>query len=188
MTTVKLLYKHFKQLKYCTCSNWYFTSIQLLPVTKLCITQQQIEGNFWRCCIAFGCRYILQIHYGLLLREHLPRTQESLECDCYNDGFITHICLKQANFHWHDENKVPMAFALTTQKLCVCVCVCVCVCGQKINIEHALSCKKRGSIIIGHNQVRDTTANLLKIICSNVKSNHHYSRFQVNVYQRAKLI
>ena len=96
MSTVKLLHKHFKQLKYYTCSNWYYTLIQLLPVTNLCITQQQIEGIFWRCCIAFGYRYVLQIHYGLLLKEHLPRIQESLECDCYKHGCITHICLKQA--------------------------------------------------------------------------------------------
>ena len=41
--------------------------------------------------------------------------------------------------------------------------------GQKFNVEHALSCKKGGFINIRHNQVKDITANLLKIICHNVK-------------------
>ena len=44
-----------------------------------------------------------------------------------------------------------------------------CECGQKINFEHALSCKKGGFITIRHNQVRYITANLLKIISNDVK-------------------
>ena len=43
------------------------------------------------------------------------------------------------------------------------------VSGQKFNVEHALSCKKGGFITIRHNDVRDTTTNLLKIIYNKVK-------------------
>ena len=44
-----------------------------------------------------------------------------------------------------------------------------CVCGQKIKVEHALSCKKGVFITIRHNQVRETTANLIKMICKDLK-------------------
>ena len=32
--------------------------------------------------MAFNYRYVLQIDYGFLMKEHLPRTQESLGRDC----------------------------------------------------------------------------------------------------------
>ena len=35
-------------------------------------------------------------------------------------------------------------------------------------MDHALSCKKGGFISLFHNQIRDLTANLLKIICHDV--------------------
>ena len=31
------------------------------------------------------CRYVLKIHQGSLLKEHLPRTQEMLERECLNN-------------------------------------------------------------------------------------------------------
>ena len=43
------------------------------------------------------------------------------------------------------------------------------MCAQTLNVEHTLSCKKGGFISIRHNQVRDTTTNLLKMICNDVK-------------------
>ena len=54
----------------------------LLSVTQLSIIQQQIEGFFGTCSMAFTGMLCLQIYYGLLLKEHLPRTQEKLEHDC----------------------------------------------------------------------------------------------------------
>ena len=40
-----------------------------------------------------------------------------------------------------------------------------CVCGTRFTMDHALSsCKKGGFITLRHNQIRDLTANLLKII------------------------
>ena len=35
-----------------------------------------------RCSMAFAGMLCLQIYYGLLLKEHLTRTQEKLEIDC----------------------------------------------------------------------------------------------------------
>ena len=32
--------------------------------------------------MAFAAMLCLQIAHGLLLQDHLPRTQEKLECDC----------------------------------------------------------------------------------------------------------
>jgi len=43
-----------------------------------------------------------------------------------------------------------------------------CACGSIFTIEHALSCKKGGFVIQRHNEVRDLTANLLNVVCSDV--------------------
>ena len=45
-----------------------------------------------------------------------------------------------------------------------------CVCGEKFDISHALSCKKGGLITLRHNELRDITANLLKEICRDVRT------------------
>ena len=46
-----------------------------------------------------------------------------------------------------------------------------CVCGQKKNnVEYALLCTKEGLMTIRHYKLRDTTANLLKIISNELKS------------------
>ena len=44
-----------------------------------------------------------------------------------------------------------------------------CSCGQKFNIEHALTCSKGGFISLRHNELRDTTAELLNEVCKDVK-------------------
>ena len=43
-----------------------------------------------------------------------------------------------------------------------------CVCGEKISIEHSLSCPRGGFPIIRHNKIRDVIANLLSEVCHNV--------------------
>ena len=43
-----------------------------------------------------------------------------------------------------------------------------CECGIHFTMDDALSCKKRGIISLCHNQIRDLTANLLKIMCHDV--------------------
>ena len=44
-----------------------------------------------------------------------------------------------------------------------------CSCGTKNTIDHALSCKKGGFIIMRHNKVRDVEAELLREICHDVQ-------------------
>ena len=44
-----------------------------------------------------------------------------------------------------------------------------CQCGQKYSINHCLTCKKGGYVIIRHNIVRDTIAELLQEICKDVR-------------------
>ena len=44
-----------------------------------------------------------------------------------------------------------------------------CVCGNHYDIKHALSCTKGGFIAMRHNEVRDLTAELLNIVCNDVK-------------------
>ena len=43
-----------------------------------------------------------------------------------------------------------------------------CECGTRFTMDRALSCKKGGFISLRHNQIRNFTANLLKIICHDV--------------------
>ena len=43
-----------------------------------------------------------------------------------------------------------------------------CPCGNKFDICHALSCKKGGFITLRHNEVRDTTTDLLSDVCRGV--------------------
>ena len=66
------------------------------------------------------------------------------------------ICIKQASLPWYDQDGIYIKFLKI-------------VCKEKFNTEHTLSCKKGGFITSRYNQVRGTTANLLKMICSNVK-------------------
>jgi hypothetical protein len=44
-----------------------------------------------------------------------------------------------------------------------------CVCGSSFSIDHALSCKRGGFILIRHNNIRDMTADFLSEICKDVK-------------------
>ena len=43
-----------------------------------------------------------------------------------------------------------------------------CACGSNFSVEHALSCPKGGFPTIGHNEVRDLTANLMTEVCHDV--------------------
>ena len=45
-----------------------------------------------------------------------------------------------------------------------------CSCGSKMDIQHAMSCKKGGFITIRHNDLRDLTANLLTEVCKGVNT------------------
>ena len=44
-----------------------------------------------------------------------------------------------------------------------------CGCGKENDIDHSLSCKKGGFIILRHNNIRDTTAKLLEEVCYDVQ-------------------
>ena len=43
-----------------------------------------------------------------------------------------------------------------------------CVCGDSFNLQHALSCPKRGLVITRHNKLRKLTAEILGEVCKNV--------------------
>ena len=44
-----------------------------------------------------------------------------------------------------------------------------CGCGKENDIDHSLSCKKGGFVILRHNNIRDTTAKLLEEVCYDVQ-------------------
>ena len=44
-----------------------------------------------------------------------------------------------------------------------------CPCGQKLNVTHALNCKKGGFVTIRHNNIYDFEANLLRIVHNDVE-------------------
>ena len=69
-------------------------------------------------------------------------------------------------------------YDLNKQQFWDCVCLrygqrltnipSTCSCGSKMDIQHAMSCKKGGFITIRHNDLRDLTANLLTELCKDV--------------------
>ena len=44
-----------------------------------------------------------------------------------------------------------------------------CACGHDSNIDHLLTCKRGGCVIMRHNAIRDALANVMKEICHDVK-------------------
>ena len=44
-----------------------------------------------------------------------------------------------------------------------------CECGSKFDINHALTCKKGGYVIMRHDRIRDMEANILRDICKDVR-------------------
>ena len=55
-----------------------------------------------------------------------------------------------------------------------------CKCGARFTMDHALSCKKGGFISLHHNQIRDPTTNLLKIIS-------HYVLIKIQMLLKKKI-
>ena len=60
-----------------------------------------------------------------------------------------------------------------------------CQCGSKNDIDHQLSCKKGGYVVMRHNKIRDLEAELMKEVCHDVRTepelmpidgNHYLSR------------
>ena len=45
----------------------------------------------------------------------------------------------------------------------------VCECGMKLDLTHALSCKKGGFLPLKHNHIRNATASLLTEVCKDVR-------------------
>ena len=43
-----------------------------------------------------------------------------------------------------------------------------CVCGQRLTVEHALSCSRGGFPSIRHNEIRDMTADMMSEVCHGV--------------------
>ena len=56
------------------------TAVNVLQNVR--IVQLQIGILSWKCSMDFTGMLCLQIYYGLLLKEYLPRTQEKLERAC----------------------------------------------------------------------------------------------------------
>ena len=51
----------------------------------------------------------------------------------------------------------------------------VCVCGVRFTVDHAMICKRGGFIIERHNELPDLEAELLKMVCYDVKWSRAYS-------------
>ena len=63
-------------------------------------TRREFSGNVvWLLQVCFAYRFI---YYGLLLKEHLPRTQEKLERDC-----LEHHCKRSLKLRdWREGAKI----------------------------------------------------------------------------------
>ena len=77
------------------------------------------------------------------------------------------------NFYIINMNVIPSSF-----RICFLINAntnTLCECGSKLNIQHALSCKKGGFVSMRHNKVPNITAAPLKEVCHGVcvESNIH---------------
>ena len=45
----------------------------------------------------------------------------------------------------------------------------ICVCGDVFNVDHAMVCRRGGFIIQRHNELRDLEADMLSLVCNDVK-------------------
>ena len=76
-----------------------------------------------------------------------------------------------------------LGFSLTKQEFVDAVCLRYgwrvpntpshCQCGQKNDIDHALSCRKGGYVIMRHNRIRNLEAELMREVCNDVKIEPH---------------
>ena len=48
-------------------------------------------------------------------------------------------------------------------------CQFICVCGANFSVDHAMVCKRGGFVIQRHNEIRDLEAELLEMVCSDVR-------------------
>ena len=46
----------------------------------------------------------------------------------------------------------------------------ICVCGDVFNVDYAMVCRNGGFIIQRHNEVRDLEADMLSMVCNDVKT------------------
>ena len=58
-----------------------------------------------------------------------------------------------------------------------------CGCGDRNDVTHALSCKKGGYVIMRHNALRDSLANIMKDVCTDVKIEPQLLPVNANDYQ-----
>ena len=45
----------------------------------------------------------------------------------------------------------------------------VCVCGEAFSVDHAMICRRGGFVIQRHNELRDLEAEMLDMVCYDVK-------------------
>ena len=103
------------------------------------------------------------------LRTQLNDNQERLNSITQEKGVSNWLKAYPISNQGYDLNK---------QQFWDCVCLrygwrltnipSTCSCGSKMDIKHAMSCKKGGLITMRHNDLHDLTANLLTEVCKDV--------------------
>jgi len=111
-------------------------------------------------------------HYNELkkLRTNMNETQQRLnDINCQNGAsiWLTSLPIIEEGYRLNKQqftDAVRIRYGWALSRL-----PSKCVCGVSFNIDHALSCKKGGFVTLRHNEIRNTTAKLLKEVCHDVK-------------------
>ena len=110
-------------------------------------------------------------HQQLLvsLRENMSPTQLKANVIAQSDGasiWLSTMPLKNEGFDLTKReffDAVHLRYCWSLQRLPV-----DCICGGKFNVDHALSCKVGGFVILRHNELVNLTADLLSSVCKDV--------------------
>ena len=117
-------------------------------------------------------------------QEHLEHLNEILENVDNKTKRIIELAQEKGAGSWLTARPTKsLGFALNKQQFVDSICLRYgwrisntpthCQCGKKNDIDHAMSCKKGGYVILRHNRIRDLEAELMREVCTDVKIEPH---------------
>ena len=112
---------------------------------------------------------ILQDEYNLLLEEVVVRTKRSMALarEKGSGSWLTALPIKSLGYtsnkrEFQDSICLRYDWRIPNKPS-------YCLCGVNNDINHALSCKKGGYVMMRHNCIRDLEAEIMQEVCSDVR-------------------
>ena len=117
-------------------------------------------------------------------QEHLDLLREILDNADNKTKRILELAQEKGAGSWLTARpSKSLGFALNKQQFVDSICLRYgwrisntpshCQCTKKNDIDHTLSCKKGGYVIMRHNRIRDLEAELMREVCTDVKTEPH---------------